>query len=379
MNPKEYRTPQDFVNRQHPKFSGGFLVGLDAGYSSMKVFAEDKYFYFPTFAKKMGEDMLGIIQEQSIIYEDLETGDQYMLGYVAQNMVNEDDTSDTEGEWYSRKRYSNKKFRILCNAALAIATENKAENEDIVIQTGLPTDYMGDKANLVAALCKPSKFRICIGFGEWKTFENGIQVKPENVYVMPQPAGSLYSVMINKQGEMIADFMGKTNTLVMDVGFGTFDFFGVKKGRLDCKASITNVGMKAVLDETSHHIRDELGEDIHVSAMQSILEKGTVQCMNDDDDELRSEDRPIAELLERASREVFEDAFEKARATTNNFRGYNNIVIAGGTGRAWYDWFKEKMKGLSNVNVFACNRNDELPFILGNVRGYYMYRYRTGK
>ena len=379
MNTRDYRTPQAFVYRNHPKLNNGYLIALDAGYSSMKVFAENKYFYFPTFVKKMGDDMLDIVQDNSIMYEDLETGERYMLGQVAQNMVSAEDTSDTEGEWFSRKRYTNKKFHILCKAAIAIAIMGREDDRDIIIQTGLPTDYMGDIIELKKAICKDLKFKIRLGNQPWQVFDKGIEINPDNINVIPQPAGSLYSAMINKNGEMIADYIAKSSTLVADIGFGTFDFFGVDKGKVKCKASITDVGMLEVLKHLSKKIREEFNEDIHVSAMQYILEKGTVQCIEEDEEEnLTEEERPIAGMLQEASKEVFTEAFDPAKSTTNNFRGYDNLIIAGGTGRAWIDYFNEKLKGMKSLNVIPCNKNDEIPFILGNVRGYYMFRYRAG-
>lgn len=381
-----FRTQQEFIEQKNPVYGKGYLIALDAGYSGMKVFTENKVFCFPSFVKKIGSNTLNIVQDKDILYEDYETGERYMLGFLAQDMVASDSTNDTEEELFARKRYNNKKFQILCNAAIAIAVLEKTDDREIVIQTGLPTDYLDSKADrngLKKAICKPANFGIKLGKNDWISFEingdgeNGVKlsIKEENIYIMSQPAGSLYSVMVNNMGTMISDLVTQ-NTLIMDIGFGTFDFYGISSGEVICKASIDNIGMKQILKNLSGLIMEEYNEDVRIPAMQRILEKGTIVCI--DEDNMKSVDKPIAALLERASRKTFEDAFEVARNTTHSFRDYRNIIIAGGTGKAWYEYFVEKLKGMQSLRIMPCNTNSNVSFIYANVRGYYMRRYRTG-
>ena len=70
---------------------------------------------------------------------------------------------------------------------------------------------------------------------------------------MPQPAGSFYSVLIKNNGEYMPDAKDFlfNNVLVMDIGFGTFDFYGVKNRAIECKESIDDIGMREVLKQTS--------------------------------------------------------------------------------------------------------------------------------
>ena len=148
MNTKKFKTRQEFNQKINPK-GKHYIIGLDAGYSSMKVYHENGYFCFPSFVKKISEEKLTISSEEDILYRDIETGDLYMIGTTAQKMVSSTDTNDTESELFSRKRYTQKSFQILCNVAIAIATQFKKDNREIVIQTGLPTAYVeGDSIAL---------------------------------------------------------------------------------------------------------------------------------------------------------------------------------------------------------------------------------------
>ena len=106
ISTKEFRTRQEFIKKENPK-GKEFIIGLDAGYSSMKVFFENGYFCFPSYAKQIDEhNLLNITNENDILYKDEITGEVYMIGTTAQNMVDSTDTNDTDGELFSRKRYN---------------------------------------------------------------------------------------------------------------------------------------------------------------------------------------------------------------------------------------------------------------------------------
>lgn len=377
MNTKEFRTKQEVEHRNHP-VGKDYIIGLDAGYSSMKVFHEKGYFCFPSYAKRLDGSMLSVTSAMDILYKDLETGELYMLGYTAQDMIASTDTNDTDGELFSRKRYGNKKFKILCNAAIGIACMNKNDDREIVIQTGLPSSYVeGDTMQITKALCNPAKFSLKIGSSDWKTFN--IEIKEKNVYVMPQPAGSLYSVMIQNDGNYTPEAKKYlfSNVLVMDIGFGTFDFYGIKSRAIACKESIDELGMREVLKHTSKKILKEMNEDIRVQALQKNLERGTVTCINEE--EMKTDEVPFDSLLEASNNEVFFEAMDRAKGVTNTFRDYNYLIIAGGTGGAWINKIKDYFSQMKSITILEGNMNDNLSYIYSNVRGYYLYRYTLNR
>lgn len=373
MNTKTFRTRHEFAKKINPK-GKDYIIGLDAGYSSMKVFYENGYFCFPSFVKKLPSENLSVFSEKDILYKDLDTGEVFMVGYTAQEMISSTDTNDTEGELFSRKRYGNRHFHILCNTAIGIASLEKKDNRDIFIQTGLPASYLkGDTGALKKALCLPANFALKIGTGRWQKVS--FEVTPAKIHVIPQPAGSLYSVLIGKDGKYVPDAMAimKANTLVLDIGFGTCDFYGLKSRTIACEESINEIGMRSVMKRASEIIMDEYQEEVRVPAMQSILESGKVICMNEDT--MVTEERPVADIIKRASDEVFKLAMDRAKAVTNAFRDYRYLIVSGGTGEAWYEKVKEYLAGMKTLTILPGNINDSLPFLYSNVRGYYMFRY----
>lgn len=377
MDSKKFRTRQEWKSLQNPK-SKCYVIGLDVGYSATKVFHENGYFVFPSFAKKLDGGMLNIHNEMDILYRDDETGEIYMVGYVAQDMTESTNTNDTDGELFSRKRYSDKRFKIICNTAMAMALDKKADDREVVVQTGLPSSYVtGDTPAIKKALSKNARFSMKVGEGQWKQYD--ISIDPENIYVMPQPAGALYSLLIKNDGNYVADAKNilSSNLLILDIGFGTFDFYGIKNRAISCKESIDEIGMREVLKKTSKKILAEINEDIRVAALQKGLANGYVEYT--EDETMKSRQVEIGPILESASKEVMKDAMNRAKSVTNTFRGYNYIIVDGGTGEAWYEDIKQWLSGMETIKVMPSNFNDRLPMIYSNARGYYMYRYMACK
>ena len=378
METRKFRTRQEYKTINNPKAKDSYIIGLDLGYSATKVFFENGYFVFPSYAKKIDNGMLNIVNEKDILYRDDDTDEVYMVGYNAQEMMESTDTNDTNGELFSRKRYNDKRFKIICNTAIGMAMKGKSDERKIVIQTGLPSSYVtGDTPAIKKTLTKPSRFSLKIGGGDWVSYEPVID--SDDIYVMSQPAGALYSVLIKNDGQYVPDAKKLlcSNLLVLDIGFGTFDFYGIKNRSIVCKESIDEIGMREVLSHTTKKIMSEFNEDIRVAALQKNLENGTVTCINED--EMKAEEVSFAPLLEESSKEVMKEAMDRAKSVTNAFRGYQYIIIDGGTGEAWYEDICEWLSGMKTLKIMPCNFNDHLPFIYSNARGYYMYRYTCSK
>lgn len=377
LDTKKFRTRQEFKNCPNPK-GKDYVIGLDIGYSSVKVFYENGRFCFPSYVRKLSRGMLNIADDKDILYKEEGSNDVYMIGYNAQSMAEDDNTNDSEGELYSRNRYKDARFKIICNAALGLSVMNKRDDRKIFIETGLPSSYVeGDSKSLIKVLTKPAEFSLKIGGGDWKKFS--IAIEEENIHIMPQPSGSLYSVLIKPDGRYIdnAKNMLSSNVLVMDAGFGTFDFFGIMNREIKCKESTDELGMRQVLDQTSKNIFKDTTEDIRITALQKHLESGSFDYTNEDD--MQSETCSIEPYLSKANSDILKQAMDKAKSVTNSFRGYKYIIITGGTGAAWFEDIKEWLSGMKTIEVIPGNQNDHLPLIYSNARGYYLFRCMLNK
>lgn len=375
METKKYRTKQERGALPLPK-GKDYIIGLDMGYSGTKVFYENGYLCFPSYAKRLDKDMMDLPDTRDIMYRNDDNGEVYLLGYNAQHMA--DGTNDTEGELFSRNRYTGDRFRVLCHAAIGLAARGKADDRKITIQTGLPASYMKDASDLKKALSAMPRFSLRIGAEKtWVPFR--MQIRPEDIYVMEQPKAALYSTIIHNNGSYTKDAMQmlKGSVMVMDAGFQTFDFYGIKDRRVECHESIDDISMHEVFARTVKKIADELGEEIRVPALQKYLETGVVTCV--DEETMGSTEKEFGELLAEADNEVFEEAKSKIRSITRAFRDYQYVIVDGGTGEAWFGKICDWLKGMKTLRILPSNLNDHLPFIFSNARGYYMYRYTAGK
>lgn len=376
---KRFRTRHELIRRSTIPKGKHYIIGLDVGYSGTKTFSENGYSCFPTFVKKIEGDIIGVPDEKDILYKDKETGDVYMVGYTAQEMLSSLSTNDTDSELSSRKWYWTERFRISARVALGIALSEKTDNRDVFIQTGLPASYQkGDSGDLIKALTKEANYSIKIGNGKWKDVH--LALKKDSINIIPQPSGGLYSAIMQKDGHyapIARDILYK-NTLVVDIGFGTADFYGYKSRAIVYTESIDDIGMKEIMKAVSAMVLEEYGEDIRIQSLQHNLETGKVICV--DEETLQTTEKPLDGILTKASESVFLQAMEKAKNITNSFRDFSYLIISGGTGEAWFPQIKEYLSGLKNLTVLAGNMQDpSIPFLYANVRGYYFYRYVRNK
>ena len=134
--------------------------------------------------------------------------------------------------------------------------------------------------------------------------------------------------------------------------------------------------MLEVLNRTAEKIHQKYGVMVTIPAMQNYLETGEVKVL--DRKNMRSYPVDFADLLEASSMEVCDMAISKLVEVYNYFSEVDYLTLSGGTGAAWYPYFKEKLSGFETLNIIPCNRNDDISYIFANVRGYYMYRINIG-
>jgi len=354
------------------------VIALDIGYSGVKCFTATHHACFPAFARKIdAASMIGEPNPDDILYRD-ETG-TWTVGSSALRDIRLSDTNDSETTLYSRQRYDSEMFRVIYRVGmgLCLLDERGIANggrRPIFLQTGLPPAYIrSDRRDLVEALSGTHLFEMKFGRKQWK--EILYELPEDNIDVMPQPMGSLFSAAINNECKPIpgaADYF-KSSILGFDPGFGTADTFEIRSGAIKSSESFDDLGMKVVYQRLADRIYRAYGEYIPTHAMQKVLLEGTVQVFNKKN--MSTVNQPVADLLEQCSREVCREAVEKLKATYNHLREFKYLLITGGTGEAWKEYIAEQFSAMRDLRIIMGNQNDpELPQIYSNVRGYYLKR-----
>ena len=379
MDITKFRTPQEIIAKDNPSPDGSWLLAIDAGYSGVKGFAPDKYFCFPASVKRV-EGMISVPNDRDIIYRD-DTG-TYLVGELAQEQVMAGDTSGTDSDLFSRGRYSTRNFNIMVRAGIAIGISNAGGKKcwtpgmPIKIQTGLPTKYLikNDIEQLKKAFAVQEKFDIKIGKAKWRGID--LDIKPEDISVMAQPSGTLYNLVIGEDGKFTKDAASilEKNIFIADVGFGTFDPYGLVNRIAVVKESVPDMGMKRIMERVVQKLYEDTGEDVSISGLQKHITKGYYPVL--DTDTMTTKDIGLAPYFEAAMKETCAESIEAIRSMANNLRDYEILVPTGGTGEAWYGIYRDYFAGMKGLTVMKANRNDNLPMLYSNVRGYYMRHYK---
>lgn len=371
MDLTKFNTPQEILPWKNP-VATRWVIAIDIGFSSVKGVAPNKVFCFPSYIKKLDDEQMQP-EKDDIYYRD--DDGVYLIGISAQELVRADDTNDT-GSSFDRNRYFTKDFLILARTAMAIGLMDNAErinkfNLRPYIQTGLPAAYLKEDAmKIKRAFITPGSFEIKIGNGKWKKYEN--LVNESDVSVMSQPAGTLNSIMIDDNGVYRNDLKKiiSEGILIADVGFGTFDPYGIVSRRVVLQESINNLGMKKVLETASEYIYKDHGMDIRIPQMRKYMKAGYFTVI--DIQNMKSQKVALDDYIEKACREVAVMAAKKLYEMAGYFHDYSVLVVTGGTGAAWIDYFRETFAGLDSLQILPGNNGNNLAIYYANARGYYM-------
>lgn len=372
-----YKTKTIMTPKNNIGVDGIWTIALDIGYSAVKGFSNNSIYCFPSYARKIQGPLLNVGEDNTkdIQYKD-NTGALWCVGEAAQSMISSDDTKDSNQSLYGRNRYYSDMFKVIIRVGIALGMMDNQygspSGKNLIVQTGLPPAYLkSDTYMLQEVLSGTHEFSIKIGNGPWINFK--IQLPMENISVMAQPMGTLFSISTDNNGNPTpeASKYFRSNMLIVDPGFGTLDVFNIRNRMIESTETFDDLGMKRIFTETANKIFSQYHQEIRVPAMQRYLESGTVTCF---DRATRSTKAvPFADLLEESSIAVCHEALGKIDTIFNNLIDYNYLVITGGTGAAWRSYIKEYYKNMDSITIVNGNQNDNLSCVFSNVRGYYMY------
>ena len=248
------------------------------------------------------------------------------------------------------------------------------ENKHIMIEAGLPPKYIKDAVELREVLCGKHDFEVKVGAGTWTKYS--IELKENDIQVMPQPLGSLICASANANGKQLraAGQYWKSNVLVFDPGYGTVDTYNINKGQVTVEGeTLTEYGMHEVFARTCRDIEKEFGRSIEVPELQNLLEFGEVKVMVSRRP-LKTKKYSFKDILEKNCVEVCKEVIEKLCSIYDYFAGYDYIIATGGTFEAWKDIFINAFKDVEDLSVIPANINNvAVSNVYSNVSGYYYY------
>lgn len=389
MKTSSFRTKSMILERENISLSDVWGIAVDIGYSGTKIYAPNCIACFPSFAVQVKGNLLQMAatDESTIYYKDAD-GVVWKVGKAAQDSISPQDPDTASMAIYGRQRYFDPMFLVIARTAIGIASRKNnygdPTGKKVRLETGLPNSYIrADRPLLKEVLAGEHVFDLKIGSGQWEHCE--ITLTEDDIFVMPQPMGTLLSVSTDNNGITAkgVEDLYTSAVLICDPGFGTMDCFSLRGSEMDGVETSDSLGMKQVLIETSNTIFRKYRVEIPVPAMQKVLEDGYITQF--DRATRRGKNVEIDGILEEANRKIANKAIDKLSELYNSLLEYKYLILTGGTGEAWYDYFVEAFSGLPNLTILPGNQNTDgmmfledgtpapLPFIFSNVRGYYMY------
>ena len=180
------------------------------------------------------------------------------------------------------------------------------------------------------------------------------------------------SVLLNKDAAYIQGYRKFMNgkLLVLDPGFSTCDCFSIQGRAVVDQQTFNDLGMKEVLLRTSKDIRRNYNVQVLLPKMQEILQNGSVIKL--DKKTMSTTEYNIADMLEKNSADVCQEMLARIDHSYNYMLDYDVLIVAGGTGDAWYDQIQQHYKNIKRLVITTGVQNDTLPNTFANVRGYYL-------
>ena len=375
----KYKTKTMIKNRVNGGAPRDWIIAADIGYSGVKIMSPVICACFPSYASKIpdGIGTFGELGSDYILYQDLETNAKWLVGQYAQNNISDRDTSVTEEALFGRERYEDPMFRVIINTAIGIGMMKGSsygpEGKKVCIQTGYPPAYESDSEELINAFCGNKHFSLTIGNGLPQEFK--IKIERDQIFLMAQPMGTLFSVSVDNRGIPTPETKGllRKNVIVFDAGFGTLDLFPIRNGHLERSQTNQDLGMKRVMQETCRKLQKS-GVNVTVPALQKYLETGYARYHT----RTASKNVPFHNELKEGSMAVCEEAVAWLTQMFPLYE-YDYLIITGGAGAAWSAKIREILKDMETLKIIDGNCNDTLPFVFANVRGYFLYRYSKNR
>ena len=381
MKTVDFKTRSEILDRKMPcvqgnnQYRGKTVVALDGGYSALKGVSPERLFIFPSYAKRIEHELEAVAQVKTfdIQYRDNRTGEIWLVGQSAMALMDKDDLdSTTDASLYTRYRYNSDVYRVIMSTGLAIGCIGAGDNE-IFLQTGLPAAYKDrDERKIIEALSGAYDISLKLGARDWIDFK--FEMPEDHIFVMQQPQGTLCACAYDSEGptKMGLDLL-KSNTIILDIGFGTEDIFSIRAGYKNGCETYSDTGMRSVFDETLKELERTYPIETKIFELQNYLETGILPVFNPDT--FSVEEVNFSNTLDQMSKKLCEKSIRRLMQNYDNLMRYKYLIVTGGTGECRFEQIKNMLSGIPSLTVLPGNlSHPDVAFSYSNVLGYYAFR-----
>ena len=345
------------------------VLGVDLGYDSVKILADDKQLLFPSLAEVEEEGILSdtsfeVLKRKDNLVEkfdpakmivkiqsELITGgeDEEFSAYrVGDYVLNQNSSSIGYSLAVDKYEQPEEFAKLLAGICLLFPKADTININHLI--TGLPIKYYeSHKKSFKEKLSKTFKVKL-------KNINNQFiskKIEIEKTTIIPQGLASYYDFIMDEKGQVTENIEGGLG--IVDLGGLTIDCVAFNKGEL-IKGSPISFS-EGIRKRIFKKIQDYL--DIDVS--QDIIKKQILK--GEDYIEVRGQIHDFEEVKEEEINKLSQDI---ARQIQNRWESYlmiDKILITGGASLLLFESLKEDLAG------FPCERIEVEPQF-SNCRGY---------
>ena len=214
---------------------------------------------------------------------------------------------------FDRSRVRDETFRLLFVAALAEMARQYPEGIALNIVTGLPVAFFGDRSDVVISL--EGEYRLQL--------EEAVTFDVQQVYVVPQPFGSLFRELLSEGGVISNVDVEHGRLAVIDAGTYTTDFIVSDSLRYVQRFSASiPMGWSEALGNVQRELSDRYRLDLTLHEVDQAVRNGSAR--------VKGEPINLEPMLSSASRDLEMAVVAKARDLWGEGVNLDAILITGG-------------------------------------------------
>ena len=312
------------------------VIAIDLGNGFVKAICDGKTLILPNFFARKEDFVLADTKEldKELDLDVYVSGDfpeeEYVWGpdiYLAENPL----TTYTAQDRYVKKNYK-LLFQILMGR---LVKDSGASKVEVVLVTGVPSSEKGTKLEEQLAFLLDNSFEITVN---GKT----IIIKIVHKEIAAQPMGTFFSEVLGENGtyknkELLTN--EKEYTGIIDIGTGSSDADGVKRGKAQQEARKTvRKGMSNVYTKVMNYIQAEYPT---LSLTTELVEKAIREGDGIDYPINSRKKIRIKEVFDKACRELAEDVIAEINKAWTDRTQFSVIFLTGGGAKHLYEFFKE--------------------------------------
>ena len=329
-----------------------FVVGLDIGYSNLKVAVGDSEQREPEFhtlpvgagpEEYLPIDVFGTHKKGEGIVVNVD-GETFVAGVEPWEFAVNGWIRELHADYSSTKTY-----KALFHAALLLASQRNDQNEIDLLVTGLPVSQYFD-----VAFRQKLQTRLT---GVHQVTPQ-IEIKVKDVRVIGQPLGAFMDALVNESEDFVEDVSSGT-VLVFDVGFFSVDWVLLQNKKLSQNSSGSSIyATSELIKKASDLISKEYGRAPKLDDMESAIRQNKDYVL------VFSKRVKIQPFMEQAARTVSDTVLREIRQSIKSQK-VDMVILTGGGAKYYEKMLKEHLPG---SKIYRSHDS-----VRANARGFWHY------